>query len=76
MDNSHVGAFVGIGTGIYKAAVLSFSTLVLLSWELAAEISISALIGGAFGWMGSELMKLLKVIYLKYKEKKKNDKKH
>ncbi len=71
MDNCHVGTAVGFGTGLYKAiaVLITTTTFAALTWQIVLEAAILALIGGAAGWLGAELVKQIKNLYLRTKKK-------
>ncbi len=71
MDNCHVGTAVGFGTGIYKAVavLITTTTFAALTWQVLLEAAVLALIGGAAGWIGAELVKQTKNLYLRIKKK-------
>lgn len=67
MDQSNiVGTISGALVGLYKS-VMAMITLILtsgfISWGVLLDTAVLALIGGALGWCGSELMKLIKRLY-------------
>jgi hypothetical protein len=71
IDSSHAGVAVGVGTGLYKGLTLLFTTVITtISWDAVFDTAALALIGGAVGWLGAEIMKALKGMYLKHKRKK------
>lgn len=79
MDGSHVGATLGAVAGVYKgiktiivAKALGFNITALsfISWENIFDTAILALLGGAIGWIGAEIMRGLKRLYLKWKQRK------
>ncbi len=67
MDSSHTaGALFGATIATYKSVVLMFSTLGIISWQLVGETVFLTFLGGAIGWCGAEMMKLLKPIVKKF----------
>lgn len=72
MDTQHLaGTGIGMSAGFFKAFV-GVQMLGMLTWGLAIDTAILALIGGILGWIGTELMKTLKR-YLTRVIHKKND---
>lgn len=77
MDGSRIGAALGAAAGVYKsikgiivakALALNLKILTFISWEILFETAFLALIGGAIGWIGAELMRGCKRLYLKWKQ--------
>lgn len=77
MDGNIVGTTLGVAAGVYKgiagAITTSFTAkaLLFISWDAIIETAILALIGGAIGWIGAEIMRGFKRLYLKWRYKPK-----
>lgn len=67
MDQNHVaGIIVGAIVGLYKATIAVITlmfTYGMLTWSNVLDTASLALLGGAAGWCGAELMKWIKKIY-------------
>lgn len=75
IESSHAGVAVGVCTGLYKGLTLLFTTVITtISWTAVFDTATLALIGGAVGWVGAEVMKTLKRIYLRNKQKTDDEK--
>lgn len=67
------GTVVGAGVGLYKGIEIIIQNFAFISIEVILQAGILAFVGGALGWMGSELMSQIKKVYSK--KNNKNDKK-
>ena len=65
------GIVVGAGVGLYKGIEIIIQNFAFISMEVILQAGILAFVGGALGWMGSELMNQIKRAYLKRKQRKK-----
>jgi len=73
MDSNHTtGALFGAVVATYKSVIAMITALGFISIELILETALLALIGGALGWCGAEIMKWLKPfiknLYLKIRK--------
>lgn len=71
MDSNHttgtiLGAIIAIGKSLYVTISVK-PVFSMISWELVFDTALLALIGGALGWCGAELMKLIKKRFFKSK---------
>lgn len=71
IQENKAGTIIGGGAGVYKAIEVIIQNFAFISIEIILQASILAFVGGALGWIGSELMSQIKQYYLKKKKNKK-----
>lgn len=56
-NNSAAGVIAGASTGLYEGISTIFADPAIISWAVVFETAILALVGGALGWIGAELIR-------------------
>lgn len=72
MSNTEAGGTaLGMSAGLYKAvATAKFSIFGMLTFSILLDTLILALVGGAAGWVGTQIMEFIKIKYKKWKNDK------
>lgn len=69
IQENKAGTIIGGGAGVYKAVEVIIQNFAFISIEIILQAGILAFVGGALGWIGSELMNQIKQQYLKRNKK-------
>ena len=70
MNNSFVGTTAGAVAGVYKAVSAVFLTFTYLTWEIVLQTGTLAVVGGACGWLGAEIVKQIKRAFIAWRLRK------